>query len=753
MVFVPKGLYRKILIMTLYSVLTASLVIGLIGLNAMLNNTRNIILEYNKEHAITEANEINSFLKGAIEYSTIIANDQDIASQDADKRNAALARLYQSTNIFNGINIIDRNGVVKSFYPNNETLIGKSLTNRDYVQHVLQNGHTYISNPYYALTNNLVIVAACPIKDEKGHTIGLVAGSINLLANNTLNTLMENSKVGNNGVSYIVTADKKYIYHPDKQLIMKKIRRDNKAVNNALYGIKGSTLVVEKDGSKYIAGYASVPQTGWGVVVEIPENEALASVRQLQYKMFGVIVIITLLVLLITVKFTKKLTEPLKRLVDASEKVANGNYTISVLVESNDELGLLGLTFNNMVTSIREMHDDILNKQSQLKIINQELQIMANTDGLTKLYNHRFFQETINKEMELAKKNKTPLSLLIVDIDYFKHYNDLFGHQAGDQLLKDLANILKTQIRQKDFIARYGGEEFTIIIPGQESDYASEVAERLRSKVEEFPFFGREQQPDKRVTVSIGIASYPKNAATKEELIKLADEALYKAKGSTRNKVELYFSVLDELKEELNSSEAELLNTIKMLLRIINAKDKYTSGHSERVGMYATAIAEELRLSIDELHTIKIGAYLHDIGKIEINRKLLTKNGRLSEKEFEIIKMHSIWGAEIVKSVDVLATTVPLILYHHERFDGKGYPEGLKGDEIPLLARILAVADSFDAMTSNRPYRKGLTVKKAINELILCSGTQFDPEIVNVFLHTLEKNIMENTCLPNKKEI
>jgi putative nucleotidyltransferase with HDIG domain len=257
--------------------------------------------------------------------------------------------------------------------------------------------------------------------------------------------------------------------------------------------------------------------------------------------------------------------------------------------------------------------------------------------------------------------------------------------------------------------------------------------------VEDYPFPGREQQPAGTLTVSVGVATYPDHAKNKEELIKLADEALYKAKHFSRNKVELYFSVLDELKSDLNQSEAELINSIKMLVRIVNAKDKYTYGHSERVGKYAVAIAEKMRLPEDDIKTIKIGAFLHDIGKIEVSRAILMKRGGLTDEEFELVKKHPHWGAEMVKTVDALQPVIPLLKYHHERYDGKGYPKGLKGERIPLHARIMAVADSFDAMTSNRPYGNRKNVKEAVEEMKRCSGTQFDPEIVDVFSQILEE--------------
>ena len=330
-----------------------------------------------------------------------------------------------------------------------------------------------------------------------------------------------------------------------------------------------------------------------------------------------------------------------------------------------------------------------------------------------------------------------------MDIDYFKHYNDLYGHQKGDEALKKIGKLLKNIARENDLVARYGGEEFAIILPNTSEEEATKIAERIRNKVEKTYFEGQENQPNANFTVSVGIAVFPDKAKSELELVKCADDALYRAKFFHKNRVETYVSVLDELKRDLNEEENALVASIKTLISIINAKDKYTYSHVERVVIYSRLMAKKLGLSEDEKKQLIYGAYMHDIGKINIPNEILTKKMRLTKEEWEILKQHPKDGVEIIKSVNSLKNVVPLILYHHERYDGFGYPVGLKEKEIPYLARVLTVIDCFDAMTSSRPYNKRKTYDEGLIELERCSGTQFDPEIVGIFSEVVKENINE----------
>ncbi|WP_411168825.1 diguanylate cyclase [Clostridium sp. MB05] len=369
-----------------------------------------------------------------------------------------------------------------------------------------------------------------------------------------------------------------------------------------------------------------------------------------------------------------------------------------------------------------------------------KLEELVNKDGLTGVFNHRYFHDALKEKITLSEKLKEKVSMIFVDIDYFKHYNDLYGHQKGDEVLRCIGNILKENMREHDIAARYGGEEFAIILPNTTEEEAILFADNIRHIIETTKFYGEENQPRGSLTASMGVSVYPDKAKNDVDLIKSADDALYRAKFFNKNRVETYTSILDELKNDIDEKDIELVTSIKTLISVINAKDKFTYGHSERVVLYSRLLAEKLNLNKIDKDTLIYGAYMHDIGKINISQEILMKKMPLTSEEWEIIKQHSENGVEIIRPVKSLEKMIPIILHHHEKYNGMGYPRGLKGEEIPYLARVLTVVDSFDAMTSNRPYNKRKTYDEAIIELRKCSGSQFDSIIAEKFIEVIQEN-------------
>lgn len=371
----------------------------------------------------------------------------------------------------------------------------------------------------------------------------------------------------------------------------------------------------------------------------------------------------------------------------------------------------------------------------------KKLEDMINIDGLTELYNHRYFCDTLIEKVRNGERTNKPVSMIFIDIDYFKQYNDTHGHQKGDYVLKKLGEIIKTNVRKEDIAARYGGEEFAVILPDTNEEQAIHIAESLRRKIESTYFEGEESQPKGKVTASMGVSVYPDKSRNDIELIKSADDALYRAKFFNKNRVEVYTSILDEIKGNIDEKDIELVTSIKTLISIINAKDKYTYGHIERVVVYSRMMVEKLQLNETDSRNLIYGAYMHDIGKINISKEILMKKMKLTDAEWNELKQHPVNGVDIIKSVESLQDIIPLILSHHERYDGKGYPNNKKGEEIPYLARILTVVDSFDAMTSNRPYNNRKTYEEGVEEIKRCIGTQFDPEIARAFIEVITSNV------------
>lgn len=413
-------------------------------------------------------------------------------------------------------------------------------------------------------------------------------------------------------------------------------------------------------------------------------------------------------------------------------------YTKNMIM--GPSVGIFEITEGNLITiSVMFIMAWFSGAQTDLETRHRkQLTRLASTDLLTGLFNYGYFQEKLNEHIQEASE-KNPLALLIMDIDYFKHYNDIYGHQAGDEVLTAVADILNTSIGQRGFVSRYGGDEFMVLLLNTDSEKAIQVAEEIGASVQNHYYPGVEYQPEGKLTVSCGVAVYPTHARNAKELFKYADQALYRAKSMNMNKVELYFSVFDSL--DLQGDVKELLNSIRTLVSVIDAKDRYTYGHSERVTSYAIALGRKIGLPQDQINNLSYAAFLHDIGKIEIDREVLNKADVLNEEEWEELKQHPQWGSDIVTAVDQLQPTVPIIRHHHENYDGTGYPDGLKGADIPILARIIRVVDSYDAMTSQRPYKKPLSISAAIEELKANAGTQFDPELVPHFLEVINEEL------------
>ncbi|QNU36210.1 diguanylate cyclase [Geobacillus sp. 44C] len=379
----------------------------------------------------------------------------------------------------------------------------------------------------------------------------------------------------------------------------------------------------------------------------------------------------------------------------------------------------------------------------------QDVSERANKDHLTGLYNHGFFKETLNEYFSDAKKLQQPFCLALLDLDDFKKYNDRNGHLRGDALLQFFGELLKMETKEKKYVvARYGGEEFAILMPNTRKEEAFSFLDRLRKKANDTYFAGVEHIPSRCLSFSCGIVEYESGIYESGELIHRADQALYYAKAQGKNNVQVYNEhniLLDtiQFKEELDAMEQKL--------KIFLSKDIYTYRHSKRVFKYALEFCEKLELTDHERQTLVLGALIHDIGKIEVPRDILNKEGKLERHEWEIVKKHVTWGKEIIAAEKQFDDLIPLVELHHERYDGKGYPYGLKGEEIPKLARILCIIDSFDAMTTERPYQRTKTFEEAVSEIMRCAGTQFDPFYAKLFTEFIQEKYLSRVHEQSEK--
>jgi len=323
----------------------------------------------------------------------------------------------------------------------------------------------------------------------------------------------------------------------------------------------------------------------------------------------------------------------------------------------------------------------------------------------------------------------------MLDLDGFKQYNDRFGHTSGDSLLKSLARTLRSSLRRADTPFCYGGDEFTFILPATDAESAQRIIDRIRSKWLLAPKADH-LVLERPLGLSAGIAEFPENAETADGLVFLADTALYRSKIEGGNKTTLV-SALGAL--ETDVLDRATLEQVYALAATVDAKDHFTYGHSQRVAAISEMIGKAIGLSREELATLHAASLLHDIGKVGVSDSILTKPSKPTEDEWAVIRKHSAEGARIVGYVKGLALVVPIIHHHHEWYDGTGYPDGLKGEDIPLGARIMSITDAYDTMTTPRTYRNVVSQQEALEELRRCSGTQFDPELVEVFCRALDE--------------
>src|SRR3954464_5055953 len=354
----------------------------------------------------------------------------------------------------------------------------------------------------------------------------------------------------------------------------------------------------------------------------------------------------------------------------------------------------------------------------------------ARTDALTGLLNRRGFQELMEVETERALRSSRPLSIVVGDLDHFKHLNDRFGHAAGDLALRRFGEIASSASRRIDAVARIGGEEFALLLPDTEQHAAYLLAERLRRAVKEPGVDG--ELP----TVSFGVASFPTHAADAEALMHAADQALYAAKAMGRDRSVIYnpevlASVLGGNLDPVAGNEH--LSAVLVLAETLDLRDSGTASHSQTVGRLAAMIAAALGFDDARVERVRLAGILHDIGKIGIPDWILHKPGKLDEAEWAEVKKHPEMGARIAASAK-LDDISEWILCHHERVDGRGYPGSLPGDKIPIEAKILAVADAYEAMTAERVYKRAMPAAAAERELHDQSGAQFDAEVVAALL-------------------
>jgi diguanylate cyclase (GGDEF)-like protein/putative nucleotidyltransferase with HDIG domain len=354
---------------------------------------------------------------------------------------------------------------------------------------------------------------------------------------------------------------------------------------------------------------------------------------------------------------------------------------------------------------------------------------IAMTDQLTGLRNHRAFQEDLARELQRTSRTGEPLALVLLDVDDLKAANDTHGHQAGDELLQAFGATIRAEPRATVCGYRIGGDEFAVILPGARALGGMELAQRIRAAT-----LAGTHGPSCTATAGIAEAL---GLRAKDDLVREASLALVGAKRIHQDVV-VYAPDLKVETAPLAEDEHHTRTLASALARAVDAKDSYTRSHCQTVSQLCAAIAAELGFGTDRLTRMRLAGLLHDVGKIGVPDAILNKPDRLTDEEYAVMKRHSVLGCDIVRAAD-MPVEARWVRHHHERFDGGGYPDGLAGEEIPLESRIILVADAFEAMTSDRPYRRAPGQEVAIAELRRHAGTQFDPAVVAALCRVLDR--------------
>jgi diguanylate cyclase (GGDEF)-like protein len=373
----------------------------------------------------------------------------------------------------------------------------------------------------------------------------------------------------------------------------------------------------------------------------------------------------------------------------------------------------------------------------RLGIMFHRLREAAHRDPLTDLLNRRGFQGVFDTELERARRAHQELSLIVGDLDRFKRVNDSHGHAAGDAVLERVADAIRGAKRGFDSAARIGGEEFAVLAPDCDENGAYMLAERIRAAVHE-TLSGREEEA--RLTISFGISTFPLHGQSADGLLRTADQALYAAKQLGRNRSVISSAeVPGILARASRSSDGEAhveLASLVSLAEALDVRDTGTATHCRRVGRFAELTARELGLSPEGVERVRLAGILHDVGRVALPDSVAAKSGPLTDDEWAWVRAHPAIGARMLETTEY-EDIRSWILFHHERPDGHGYPEGRRSEEVPLESAIIAVADAYEAMTSERPYRPALAPKDAADELRRQAGRQFHPDVVEALLRAV----------------
>ena len=701
--------------------------------NSIFNNV--IISKYfssiERQEITSKINQSQKIFEAQIKHLNSVVQDyaiwDDIYSKIQDKE---IDKAWLYTNYSNWlpqklnidlILIADRNKKIVLDYgleDNDFSLLNDPTIENSFEQNQYNEAISFCGFKEY--NNSMYLIGICPI--FKTNTEGISKGVVILGKKITPDFLkMITDQFGND---IIITFNDKFISSNEEGNILK---------NNYLILKQNENHLIYEYGDSKIVGNSKIIDISGNSIgninVLLSRNLFISTQKLIQKNSLLVMIMSSLVLFILALKLKGIIVNPIKKLEQQINDMKNKNLLTHTKVNGPNEITGLSESFNHMIDNIN-FH----------RKINEELKIITNIDPLTSVYNHKYYFEAINNKICEGHKQ---IAVMFCDIDKFKLTNDTYGHEVGDLLLIETAKIMENILKDKGMVFRYGGEEFVVILCDYSIDQALIEAEKIRKAIAKNQVL--QQYADYfPITISIGISSYPLYGLDAESLIKNADTAMYYSKQNGRNQCTVYTNKLNDFFTASNNFQKKelLIDSALSLAEAVDAKDHYTGKHSKMVSKYSILIAENLTFTEEEKNKLRIGALLHDCGKIGIPDNIINKPNNLSEEEFSIIKNHTILGTNIIKHITNDEKIINCIRSHHERWDGRGYPDGLSGTSIDLFARIVCIADVYHAMSSDRPYRKALSQEQVIEEFLKGKSTQFDPELVDIIIDIIKNNLM-----------
>ncbi len=461
---------------------------------------------------------------------------------------------------------------------------------------------------------------------------------------------------------------------------------DNELLSVTLNSIGDGVVTTDNEGKITYLNQAAQEITGWNN--EAASTRPFEEVFDLRNETTG-----------------ETISNPISAVLETGKIVGLANHTVLLnrqgdFIPITDSAAPIKDQTGHVYGVVMVFHDVSHEKRQQRRIM-----YLSYHDSLTEIYNRRYMEEEM---VRIDRASMLPITVIMGDVNGLKVTNDVFGHKTGDLLLREVARTFQHAIQKNGIVSRWGGDEFLVLLPKTDTAQAQKIIQKLNEE------FKENDRLPLQISVSLGFDVKHSEYENIHQVLQKAEEQMYHRK------------LL-----EGKSCRNRIINT---LLATLHEKSMETEEHALRIETYCIAIAEKMNLAPEEKNDLSLLAMLHDIGKVGISMEILKKPGPLNEEEWKEVKRHPEIGYRIAQNTPELVTVSEYILSHHERWDGTGYPRGLKGSEIPLLCRILAVADAYDAMTSNLPYRKAMNSQDAMEEIKRCTGTQFDPQIAQLFM-------------------